>query len=293
MAKWAMRALLVLSAASMALAVAPSVGASPNTSNQSPQTSNSSNDSRYDNKGKQDKCNNGNSNSNSRSNSNSGNDCKITICHGTSSATNPYVKITVSVNSVAYQGHLGHVGGGPFYPDIIPAPDDGCPKPGYNPDDIEAKARKVTRDGVDKVRFSFEGCHPGKRLGVKIDGKTVAGSPFRVPRGGVVSKTVRIPAGADGDVIKFTCPRPEIVWEMPIQSGMTPHSFGSPLAVQSLSVSNPAQAASLGSLSGSITAPGSTGSSGTTVPAQQLGFGLASACGLIAFGGLRNRTRRL
>ena len=52
MAKWAMRALLVLSAASMALAVAPSVGASPNTSNQIPQTSNSNNDSRYQDKGK-------------------------------------------------------------------------------------------------------------------------------------------------------------------------------------------------------------------------------------------------
>ena len=151
---------------------------------------------------------------------NNNNKCKITICHATSSSTNPYVKITVSSNS-NYQGHGNHSG------DIIPAPADGCPKKGYNPDDIEAKAWKV--DG--KVKFRFEGCPKGKRLGVTIDGKTVAGSPFRVPRGGVVSKKVPIPAGADGDVIEFTCPKPYIVWEIDIQPSRPLHSFGSPVAV--------------------------------------------------------------
>jgi len=46
-------------------------------------------------------------------------DAKITICHATSSKTNPYNKITVSVNGL--NGHDKHAG------DIIPAPAGGCP----------------------------------------------------------------------------------------------------------------------------------------------------------------------
>jgi hypothetical protein len=49
------------------------------------------------------------------------NDGKITICHATSSAKNPYNEITVSVNGL--NGHDKHAG------DIIPAPAEGCPKP--------------------------------------------------------------------------------------------------------------------------------------------------------------------
>jgi hypothetical protein len=44
---------------------------------------------------------------------------KITICHATSSATNPYNEITVSVNGL--NGHVTHPN------DIIPAPEAGCP----------------------------------------------------------------------------------------------------------------------------------------------------------------------
>ena len=44
---------------------------------------------------------------------------KITICHATGSAKNPYVEITVSVNGL--NGHDKHSG------DIIPAPAGGCP----------------------------------------------------------------------------------------------------------------------------------------------------------------------
>ena len=46
-------------------------------------------------------------------------DGKITICHATSSETNPYNEITVSVNGL--NGHGKHEG------DIIPVPEDGCP----------------------------------------------------------------------------------------------------------------------------------------------------------------------
>jgi hypothetical protein len=45
---------------------------------------------------------------------------KITLCHATGSATNPYVEITVSVEGATH-GHAKHP------EDIIPAPDDGCP----------------------------------------------------------------------------------------------------------------------------------------------------------------------
>ena len=44
---------------------------------------------------------------------------KVTICHATSSNTNPYNEINVSVNGL--NGHSAHAG------DIIPAPVGGCP----------------------------------------------------------------------------------------------------------------------------------------------------------------------
>jgi outer membrane biosynthesis protein TonB len=44
---------------------------------------------------------------------------RITICHATASATNPFVEITVSVNGL--EGHGDHTN------DIIPAPAGGCP----------------------------------------------------------------------------------------------------------------------------------------------------------------------
>jgi hypothetical protein len=47
---------------------------------------------------------------------------KITICHATGSAKNPYVEITISVNGL--HGHAKHQDGR----DIIPAPASGCPK---------------------------------------------------------------------------------------------------------------------------------------------------------------------
>jgi hypothetical protein len=44
---------------------------------------------------------------------------KVTICHATGSASNPYVEITISKSAV--QAHENHAG------DIIPAPSTGCP----------------------------------------------------------------------------------------------------------------------------------------------------------------------
>jgi len=44
---------------------------------------------------------------------------KLTICHATGSATNPYNEITIDFNGL--RGHSNHTG------DIIPAPEGGCP----------------------------------------------------------------------------------------------------------------------------------------------------------------------
>jgi hypothetical protein len=46
---------------------------------------------------------------------------KVTLCHRTGSASNPYVRITVA-SPAAMRGHLAHPG------DIIPAPASGCPR---------------------------------------------------------------------------------------------------------------------------------------------------------------------
>ena len=48
---------------------------------------------------------------------------KVTLCHATGSATNPFVKITISVRAV--EAHKRHQDGR----DIIPAPAAGCPGP--------------------------------------------------------------------------------------------------------------------------------------------------------------------
>jgi hypothetical protein len=53
-------------------------------------------------------------------------DHKVRICHRTSSETKPYVRIKVSKRA-ALQGHKRHA------EDIIPAPEEGCPKTVLSP----------------------------------------------------------------------------------------------------------------------------------------------------------------
>jgi hypothetical protein len=62
---------------------------------------------------------------------------KLTICHRTGSARNPYVEITVSVNA-ATDGHGNHEG------DLIPAPEGGCPATAGAPEDNRGNADKIT-----------------------------------------------------------------------------------------------------------------------------------------------------
>jgi hypothetical protein len=52
---------------------------------------------------------------------------KVTLCHATGSATNPYVVVTVSVNATTGNGHGRHAD------DVIPAPAGVCPAPHPGP----------------------------------------------------------------------------------------------------------------------------------------------------------------
>jgi len=63
---------------------------------------------------------NDNENENGNNNDKVVNSDKITICHKTGSAQNPYVEIIVA-NDAVNDGHGTHVG------DIIPASENGCP----------------------------------------------------------------------------------------------------------------------------------------------------------------------
>ena len=65
---------------------------------------------------------------------------KITICHATGSATNPFVEITISENGL--EGHGDHEG------DIIPAPAGGCP----GPDDGDGNGDGNGDDNGDRDR---------------------------------------------------------------------------------------------------------------------------------------------
>jgi len=79
---------------------------------------------------------------------------KITICHATGSAKNPYVEITISYNGL--HGHEDHVG------DIIPAPAGGCPKP--TEDNTPKKITLCHATGSAKnpyveITISYNGLH--------------------------------------------------------------------------------------------------------------------------------------
>jgi len=71
------------------------------------------------------------------------NDGKITICHATGSATNPFNEITIDFNGL--RGHSDHKG------DIIPAPENGCASVTTTP---TVKAT-MTGDNAGKVTI----CH--------------------------------------------------------------------------------------------------------------------------------------
>lgn len=285
MAKWAMRALVVLSAASMAMAIAPVGSASAATkvvvchatgSASNPYVKTVVDNNSTDYKGHKSHANDiidppggtcpappppGNGNN--------GNKDKITICHATGSATNPYQQITVPPNS----GHTKHPD------DIIPAPANGCPGPGYNPDDVELRAEFV---GTNQVRFLLRGCPKQQTVTVTIGGVAVPGS-FTVPNNDTLTATVAIPAGAVGKVIQIRCDRPLIIWEViigetPPVSGASPAAAAEP---KPSTASNPAQ--------NGKDKPAKSNGKKAPVPPTQLGFGLLSGAGMLAFSALRRK----
>lgn len=77
---------------------------------------------------------------------------KITICHKTGSAQNPYVEITVSTNA-AKHGHAKHPG------DIIPAPKDGCPSTSITRTDQINDDENETESETDNSANMVTICH--------------------------------------------------------------------------------------------------------------------------------------
>lgn len=108
-----------------------------------------------------------------------GPDGKITICHATGSATNPYVEITISVNGL--NGHADHHDHG----DIVPAPAGGCELTG-----IAAPVEMVPA-GADE-----RGAWPG---GDSDTTEPEPGEPGE-PEGGVLAEAVFGGAGFDGSI---------------------------------------------------------------------------------------------
>jgi TolB protein len=109
---------------------------------------------------------------------------RITLCHATGSATNPYVEITVSYNAVDGHGHEGHTG------DIIPAPAGGCPQPTSPP----TATRQPPREQITLCHATGSATNPYVLITVSynaVDGHGHEGHAEDI-----------IPAPADG------CPKP-------------------------------------------------------------------------------------
>lgn len=96
-----------------------------------------------------------------------GPDGKITICHATSSETNPFVRITISRNGL--NGHGDHHDGG----DIVPAPDGPCP----NGDALEVAS---ARSSSHSSRGSGSGSKPDavKKVAAVEEGSSHRSLPF-------------------------------------------------------------------------------------------------------------------
>ena len=93
---------------------------------------------------------------------------KVTICHRTGSAKNPYVEITVSVNATS-DGHGTHAG------DLIPAPQGGCPATVADTADNDNNADNDEGGNADKITICHKtgsAKHPYVEITVSVDATT-------------------------------------------------------------------------------------------------------------------------
>jgi hypothetical protein len=280
MAKWAMRALLVLSAASMALAIAPPAGASGNNTGSSGSKSGASY-SRYGNEGGDHGCDDERDGKKSLT-SNNDDDC----CNNESSSKKSGFTSNSKDECCNGQSNGTSTKNGKDDDD-----DDDCPH--YTPPgkQLSAWLYKGDRD-KNKVVFRLQGCPKGSDVTVKIDGVST-GKTFEIKKkSGILEEKVKIPTGAPGNELAATCSSPAFTATTTIQSSPPKYSFAPPATAKPLVAANPAKAAAVSSVvRGGSSVSGIGGSGSGTIPTRQLGFGLASVCGLIAFGGLRHRTR--
>ena len=107
---------------------------------------------------------------------------KVTICHKTGSAKNPYVEITVSVNATTH-GHGKHAG------DLIPAPEGGCPGTVNDTKDNEAEENDNTANKVTICHETGSAKNPYVEITVSVNATTHghgkhAGDLIPAPEGG-------------------------------------------------------------------------------------------------------------
>jgi hypothetical protein len=105
-------------------------------------------------------------------------DGKITICHATSSETNPYNEITISVNGL--NGHGNHEG------DIIPIPEDGCPitNPGIGSGDDKitiCHATNSKKNPYNEITISVSGLNGHDKHAGDIIPAPAGGCPTTKP----------------------------------------------------------------------------------------------------------------
>lgn len=107
---------------------------------------------------------------------------KVTICHKTGSANNPYVEIKVSMNGATH-GHAKHAG------DLIPAPEGGCPGITNATEENEMEDNDNTASQITICHRTGSAENPYVEITLSVNGATHghakhAGDLIPAPEGG-------------------------------------------------------------------------------------------------------------